>query len=574
MLNTNIISNVDPSKYVVLDVETNGLSSIKHDLLSISIYKPDTGEIYNRFLPLELNSSVITTHINGIKTEDLQGLLPLTQDDVDKIIQIFDLKKRTILTYGNLDEKFIVKYFQRHDLQGIDYFAFYNFKHDIISSKYSEGNITKDNLCKLYGIDNVRKVHSGSNDCILEWKLFERMNGHKLLITDNKVFEFNNEYIIPASLLASHRNLRYFLPNLPKITCENEVVFSLTVTAEKIIKFPTNINGMMIEHLINSMLKVQKIDSKALLLENKKKLTFVGQLRSNVPIAPMIFKEDGTMLATRPQDKKLEKSINSVVDVLQGVMRPLVDYIENGIFIGQPINSQELVINHEKNILALCDLSTKDAILEIKTTSSKSLRVYAEQLFYESNGRKCFVLFTEWEKYPSEITYKIYKVVFHKEEIVNTADARFKRAKEKIETDNIELLSYIDAKSPIKLRCKKCGKEWNTSYFLAFKNRNCPICFPSNNGHKHKPKKKVLSESERLAIEKQKAVQKFEKYKTKLEERSEHKITAISFKDSRSPAKARCLQCGREWETRADHLLDRPYCSVCKKKNKNSLFYL
>ena len=32
---------MDKSKYVVLDVETNGLSSLKHDLLSISIYKPD-----------------------------------------------------------------------------------------------------------------------------------------------------------------------------------------------------------------------------------------------------------------------------------------------------------------------------------------------------------------------------------------------------------------------------------------------------------------------------------------------------------------------------------------------------
>ena len=30
---------MDKSKYVVLDVETNGLSSLKHDLLSISIYR-------------------------------------------------------------------------------------------------------------------------------------------------------------------------------------------------------------------------------------------------------------------------------------------------------------------------------------------------------------------------------------------------------------------------------------------------------------------------------------------------------------------------------------------------------
>ena len=45
-------------KYVVLDVETNGLSSIKDDLLSISIYKPDDGKIYDRFLPLELSDEV------------------------------------------------------------------------------------------------------------------------------------------------------------------------------------------------------------------------------------------------------------------------------------------------------------------------------------------------------------------------------------------------------------------------------------------------------------------------------------------------------------------------------------
>ena len=129
----------DPSKYVVLDVETNGLSSIKHDLLSISIFKPDTNKTYNRYLPLELNSVVATTRFNGIRTKDLADLLPLSQEEVNEIIRDFDLKNRTILTYGALDERFMVKYFQRHHLQGIEYFAFYNFKHEIISSKYSGG---------------------------------------------------------------------------------------------------------------------------------------------------------------------------------------------------------------------------------------------------------------------------------------------------------------------------------------------------------------------------------------------------------------------------------------------------
>lgn len=253
------MSVIDPRKYVVLDVETNGLSSVRDDLLSISIYKPDTGELFNRFLPLELQTSVLTTAINGIKTSDLKGLKPLSQADVDELIRVFELKERTILTYGSIDEKFIVKYFQRHHLTGTDFFAFYNFKHEIISSRFSEGNITKDNLCKMYGIENVQSVHSGSNDCILEWKLFERMNGNRLLITNNKVFEFNDQYIVPASYITTYPNLKYYLPPMPKIHCESKVVFSLPVSTDKIIKFPTNFNGMILEHLINSMLHAQEI---------------------------------------------------------------------------------------------------------------------------------------------------------------------------------------------------------------------------------------------------------------------------------------------------------------------------
>ena len=118
------LPKVDASKYVVLDVETNGLSSLRDDLLSISVYKPDTGEILNRFLPLELQSKVLTTHINGIKTADLRGLKPLSQAEVDELIRVFELKDRTILTYGSLDEKFIIKYFKRHRLVGLDFFHF------------------------------------------------------------------------------------------------------------------------------------------------------------------------------------------------------------------------------------------------------------------------------------------------------------------------------------------------------------------------------------------------------------------------------------------------------------------
>ena len=141
---------MDKSKYLVLDVETNGFSCITDDLLSISIYKPDTNEFYDRYLPLELNDDVYTTKINGIKKEKLINKKPLTQVEIDDLQERFDIKNRIILIYGSIDEKFIRKYFARHKLVGFDDWTFFNFKRNIISSRFSEGNITKDNLCKLY----------------------------------------------------------------------------------------------------------------------------------------------------------------------------------------------------------------------------------------------------------------------------------------------------------------------------------------------------------------------------------------------------------------------------------------
>jgi len=83
---------VDKSKYIVLDLETNGLT-VDDDILSISLYKPDDEIMYNKFLPLERAKLIKTTRINGITVTDLKGARELTQQDVYEIIKRFVIAK-------------------------------------------------------------------------------------------------------------------------------------------------------------------------------------------------------------------------------------------------------------------------------------------------------------------------------------------------------------------------------------------------------------------------------------------------------------------------------------------------
>ena len=107
--------STNPSEYVVFDVETNGLKSKQDDLLSISFYKPDDGKEYSKFLPLELNRKIVTTHINGVTEENLVGATALTQLEFDHLVEEFELEKRIILIYAgrNFDALFLSAYIDR-----------------------------------------------------------------------------------------------------------------------------------------------------------------------------------------------------------------------------------------------------------------------------------------------------------------------------------------------------------------------------------------------------------------------------------------------------------------------------
>lgn len=555
--------SVSPGDYVVLDVETNGLRSKEHDLLSISVYKPDDGKEYDRFLPLDLNDSVETTEINGITGGDLRGKKPLTQEEVDWLFDEFDIANRTVLHYGGLDDRFIREYFSRHGLLGYERMHFFNFKQLICSTGYSDGSLTKDNLCAAFGIDGVQEVHSGLNDCKLEWRLFEAIGGCCVLAR-MQAFEWSfnvlsPDYIVPVSYLGTYKNLSRIYER-PYIRAEWDESYRLEVPADLVTRFTSNLSGITIEWLIDVMLGAEKQDNRAFLRKNAAKNKWIGRMGHNTH--PVFYEQrpDGTVKLLRDEDKVLEKELNSTILELKERLLPLIGYIKSDVFNNERVLAQELVVHDDMNIMALCDFSSRDAVLEIKTASWDAKR-YAEQLYYEANGRDAYILTVDWDDEYVDFVIGSVKT-YPGEKPDGRRDSAIKAIKKKLECSAVQLVSYQGSTKPIEVECKVCHHKWKESYARIRSGRCiCPECYPQAASRpKAKSTRKKMTPQQSLA-------KRAARYAGKVRERSGGllKIDEDSYVGGNKRVIVNCLQCGRAWNPRADHLLERCYCPECRR---------
>ena len=560
--------STSPADYVVLDVETNGLKSKEDDLLSVSIYKPDDGREYNRFLPLDLNRDVYTTDINGITKCDLKGKTHLVQEDVDELFSAFELDRRTILHYGGLDERFIRDYFARRNLAGYERMHFFNFKRMICSTKFSDGSLSKDRLCEAFGIEGVSSVHTGMNDCKLEWQLFKALDGRYLLAT-MRAFNWQFSaldpgYIVPVSYLNTFPNLSR-LYERPYISFEPKEVYRLNVSGDDIRRFETNFSGVTVERLIDVMLGVKTQDNLDFLRENYRKNKPIGRMKHDTRPVFMTFNPDGTVTAKRDEDKQRERELNATLGAMRGQIAPLVEFIRSTIFCGKEIVAQELTVNEEMRIMALCDLSTDDAVLEIKT-SARHPEQYAEQLFYEARGRKTYLMTMDWRF--GEVDFVISEVaVVPGEKPDKRREKAVRTLSTALEGEEIEVAAYDSSTSPVKVRCKECGHEWEETYPRIKAGKCvCPVCHPDRvsarrtrraTGTPRPPREKMTPE--------QALAKRAQRYAGKVSDRSGGALAvdATSYIGGRDPVKVCCSKCGYTWMPRTDHLLARPFCPKC-----------
>lgn len=267
-----------------------------------------------------------------------------------------------------------------------------------------------------------------------------------MIIISNTVNEFNDEYMIPASYLQTYPNFKYSIKNYPKINYELIPVKSFNIKSKELEKFDTNISGMTIEHLINTMLEARDVNDETLLFQakNRSKLKMIGKLPSMIHNISAIFNKDGTIIAINKEDEERVKKINEVTLAIKKEISPLITFIKNKIFNNEEIISQELVLNKNDNVMAKCDLSSNNTILEIKAFNDNDIDKFKYQLYYEANGRNIYLLQTFWlANIKKGLKFTIYKVnsIEYKE---RTSDLEVRKSnyEKKINNKDISVLTY------------------------------------------------------------------------------------------------------------------------------------
>jgi DNA polymerase III epsilon subunit-like protein len=165
------------NEYVVLDIETTGLNSLTDDIIQICIYRNDD-DYFCKYLPLTKKSTNTAYEINKISDDDLKNATHITQEDVNYIIDKFDLKNKivAIWTGENLfDRTFLETYFLEHDLTGLENIKFFNARKLLnnfpeLGFKYAP----KDKIASLYGI-NIENAHNALEDCIMQHTITENL---------------------------------------------------------------------------------------------------------------------------------------------------------------------------------------------------------------------------------------------------------------------------------------------------------------------------------------------------------------------------------------------------------------
>lgn len=164
-----------PEKYILLDIETTGLSPAFDEIIEISALKIEKGEIKQEFSQLikpTYEISEFITKLTGITNEMVEDAKSIKE--VLKEFKDFFTKEDIVVGYNvNFDINFLYDNFQEH-LN--DYFE-NNFVDVMrIAKRVFKNEIESFRLKRLAEHFNIstKGIHRGLTDCNITWKIFKK----------------------------------------------------------------------------------------------------------------------------------------------------------------------------------------------------------------------------------------------------------------------------------------------------------------------------------------------------------------------------------------------------------------
>lgn len=124
------------------------------------------------------------------------------------------------------------------------------------------------------------------------------------------------------------------------------------------------------------------------------------------------------------------------------------------------------------------------------------------------------------------------------------------QVKDLINPDLKLLGKYIDSKTKISCKCKKCGYQWEMLPSNIKNGRGCPKCANKNKGDSKRGSAKLKNQEKLEQISKEK-----------------NYILLSEYIDSKTKIKCKCNICGYEWEALPGNLLKSQGCYVCGRKS-------
>ena len=177
-------SFLDLKDVVVLDLETTGLNPLTADVIEIALYNPCNGEEYSRLLPLNRSTEIPNEieALTGITNDMVSNLPPITSQDLDNLIDKFDLANKKILIWTGInmfDAHFLATLFMQTGNNKFNLLKFVNATEIIKKhSDISFGSLSKDYLAKYLNI-KADGSHRALNDCKIETEIYRYLYNRK-----------------------------------------------------------------------------------------------------------------------------------------------------------------------------------------------------------------------------------------------------------------------------------------------------------------------------------------------------------------------------------------------------------